>query len=117
MSQCLTANPTSLPAADLEEGSFNYYVVITSTTPTIRVYFTPPRNGVLSGAATVASVYPSGPTYQANWVEFNSAHLDTEYTVQVTYTNPSSEDEARVVPLEVPTKSPKFKPKSTCPTS
>jgi len=118
MSQCITQNPTSLDVVAVEEGAFYYYVVLTSTSPTIKVYFTPPRNGAASGSATVASVYPSGPTYAANWIEFTTSNstLDQEYTVQVTYTNPPSDD-GRVVQLEVPTKSPKFKPKTTCPTS
>ena len=54
MSQCITQSPTSLDVVALEEGDFCYYVVLTSTNPTIKVYFTPERNGAGSGSGPSA---------------------------------------------------------------
>lgn len=119
MSQCITATPTSISVMDLQDsGAFVYTVKVDSAVPQIRIYFTPPRNATASGTIDGVVVTPSGPSVGSDWVEFNTSQIGTEYTVQVSYTNPPPTQESTVTPpLETPTKSPKFKPQSTCPTS
>lgn len=111
MSNCIETTPYTLDIEALEEGSnVDYYVKITSTTPTIRIIFAPPAGGSIEGVSV------TGARHGANWIEFTSANLDTIYTVGVQYTPPAPESEDSPVPtISVPTKSPKFKPQTTCP--
>jgi hypothetical protein len=114
MTYCLTANPTYMHVEDIEESGVVYTVRVTSSAPTLRIYFVPLRiNGVV-GTIAVQGVSPSGPSYGADWVEFTTCQLGTEYTVALNYTDPTTE-KTLGPPLETPTKSPKFKPQSTCP--
>jgi hypothetical protein len=74
-----------------------------------------------TGSINRVTLTPSGPMINGATVTFGTAHLGTTYTVTVDYTASSSFVEAsgdrkRVQPLETPTKTPKFKPVSTCPT-
>ncbi|MBZ5713702.1 hypothetical protein [Nannocystis pusilla] len=114
MTQCITANPTYMHVEDLEEGGAVYTVRVTSSAPTVRIYFVPLRVDGKVGTVGVQGVSPSGPAYGADWVEFTTSQLGTEYTVVVNYTDPTTEN-AVVPPLYTPTKSPKFKPQTTCP--
>jgi hypothetical protein len=70
-----------------------------------------------SGSVDGLVVTPSGPDHGTDWIEFTTSHLDTTYTVQVSYTEHPRPQGRVTPPLETPTKSPKFKPKTTCPTS
>jgi len=116
MSQCITANPTSLSVETLDDSLGNVYTVkVDSETPQLRIYFTPPRTEVAVGAISSVTVNPSGPTCGDDWVEFTTSHIGTEYTVEVGYTDPTSQDRSVTPPLETPSKSPKFKPQTTCP--
>ena len=122
MPQCLTAHPTSLEVTSLEEGDAAYTVLVTEAAPSLTVVFLPPtlRDGsgapISTGSVTGVSVDPSGPACGTNQIVFTTAHLDTTYTVTVTYTEPPRVDTLGP-PLDTPTKSPKFKPLSSCPPS
>lgn len=119
MSQCITADPTTLDVDTLEVGVDSLYTVrVNSTTPKIKITFAPPRTQDSSGSVDGVVVTPSGPDHGTDWVEFTTDHLDTTYTIEVSYTNPPPTlERALPPPLETPTKSPKFKPRLTCPTS
>jgi hypothetical protein len=122
MPQCITENPTSLDVESLDEAN-DYVVRVNTTTPTIRITFTPPRTALSVGSVdsvTVTIFSGSGPLPDsgADWVEFTTSEVGTTYNVAVAYTLPpraDSEDDAGP-PLYVPTKTPKFKPQPTCPT-
>ncbi|MCY1055750.1 hypothetical protein [Nannocystis sp. SCPEA4] len=116
MPQCITANPTYMHVEDLEESGVVYTVRVTSTAPTLRIYFVPLRIDGVVGTVGVQSVSPSGPSYGGDWVEFTTSQLGTEYTIVLNYTDPTTRKELGP-PLYTPTKSPKFKPQTTCPTS
>ncbi|WP_434425877.1 hypothetical protein [Nannocystis pusilla] len=62
------------------------------------------------------TVTPSGPVCGTNQIVFTTNGLNVEYTVTVTYTEPPRIDTLGP-PLDTPTKSPKFKPLTTCPPS
>lgn len=116
MSDCITANPTTINVDALEADVDSVYIVrVTSSMPTIRIVFSPSRNPDSIGSVDGVTVTPSGPDHGTNWVEFTTSHLGTTYTIQVSYTDPLGLNRP-VPPLETPTKSPKFKPQTTCPT-
>ncbi len=116
MSECITANPTTINVDALEADIDSLYIVrITPSMPTIRIVFSPSRNQYSIGSVDNVTVSPSGPDHGTNWVEFTASHLETTYTILVSYTDPHGPDKS-VTPLETPTKSPKFKPQTTCPT-
>lgn len=118
MSQCITANPTSMSVETLNDGlGVVYTVKVDSTVPQLRIYFTPPRTEGAVGSIDGVVVTPSGPTCGTDWIEFTTSHIGTEYTVQVNYSDPSAQDRSVLPPLETPSKSPKFKPQNTCPSS
>jgi len=118
MSDCITTNPTTLQADTLEEGAgFTYFVKVDSSVPRIRIEFSPPRTLDAIGSVDVVSVTPSGPDHGNDWVEFTTGHIGLTYTVQVSYTEPSQPERHRGGPLETPSRSPKFKPQNSCPSS
>ncbi|WAS89739.1 hypothetical protein [Nannocystis punicea] len=117
MPQCITAS-TTLDVATLDEVGF-YTVRVNPAVTSIRITFVPPSNGALVGSIDGVVVTPSGPNYGRDWIEFdyNPSELGTSFTVQVSYTAPPrGEEDGYMPPLETPTKSPKFKPQTTCPT-
>ncbi|MCY0991108.1 hypothetical protein OV203_28445 [Nannocystis sp. ILAH1] len=122
MPQCLTAHPTHLEVTSLEEGDSAYIVVVNSTASSLTVVFDPPvlrdASGapISTGSVTGVSVNPSGPVCGTNQIVFTTAGLNTVYTVTVTYTEPPRID-TMGPPLDTPTKSPKFKPLTSCPPS
>lgn len=122
MPQCLTAHPTYLEVSTLEVGDSAYTVLVTEAAPSLTVVFTPPvlRDAtgapISTGSVTGVSVNPTGPVCGTNQIVFTTAGLNIEYTVTVTYSDPPHIDRVGP-PLETPTKSPKFKPQSTCPPS
>ena len=116
MSECLTAN-TTLDVATLEVGvDFTYFVKVTHAAPNLKVTFAPQRTGTMIGSVDGVLVSPTGPTCGADWVEFTTDHLGTTYTVEVSYSDPHASGDAVTPPLDTPTKSPKFKPQTSCPT-
>ena len=117
MHQCITAS-TRLNVATLEVGSdFVYIVVVDATHSTIRVTFDSTANPAGSGSISGVSVSPSGPSHGTNWVEFSVSDPQVEYTVTITYVDPPTSESRVVPPLETLTKTPKFKPLSSCPPS
>lgn len=100
MSHCIENNPHTIGYSTIEEeNDVDYYVKLPTASATITVIIT---------GGKVVSVSPSGPRHDDDWIEFTNAHLDTVYTVGV---DPVS---ARAL-TEEPTKNPKFKPQTTCP--
>ncbi|PCC74041.1 hypothetical protein SAMN02745121_07560 [Nannocystis exedens] len=116
MPQCITANKT-LDVTTLDESAGVVYPVRVHAAAAIRITFTPPVSGTVRGTVTVVSVSPPGPNYGSDWVEFTTDNLGQEYTVQVSFTEPPKQDDGWPKPLETPSKSPKFKPLTTCPPS
>jgi hypothetical protein len=111
MSECITSNQ-SFPVDELEDGVESVYIVkVTAAMSTIRISFTPPRDLDSIGSVDGVSVTPSGPDHGPDWVDFTTSDLDTTYTVVVNYSDPRERNR-----LDTPTKSPKFRPQTTCPT-
>ncbi|MCY1004289.1 hypothetical protein OV079_01625 [Nannocystis pusilla] len=122
MPQCLTANPTYLEVESLETGDSAYTVRVNAAAPSLTVIFVPPTlrdptgAPISTGSVTGVACYPTGPVCGTNQIVFTTDHLNTEYTVTVTYTEPPRSDTVGP-PLDTPTKSPKFKPLTSCPPS
>lgn len=117
MSECLTSN-TTLIADTLQVGvDFTYFVKVTSAAPSLTVTFAAPRTATSVGSVDGVTVNPSGPICGPDSVEFTTAHLGITYTVEVSYSDPRASGDAVTPPLETPTKSPKFKPQTSCPAS
>jgi hypothetical protein len=106
---CIDQN-TTLPVADLDESSgVNYHVSLEFNAPIV-ITFSPPTNGSID----YVRVRPSGPTTGADFVSFDTANVDIEYTVSVAFTAPSAEAAAGLPISESPTKVPVFKPVTSC---
>lgn len=111
MSHCIENTPHTIDITELEEGSdVDYYVKVTSSAPSVTIVISCPAGASIDGV----DVTPGGPTCGTNWITFTTSQLDRVYTVQVSYTKPTAGEEA-LVPIDTPTKSPKFKVQSSCP--
>jgi hypothetical protein len=103
---CYSTN-TNLDADRLDDGAATTYFVSLASQSPVRMTFVPPSGESITSVAC----WPTGPSTGTNYVEFGTVHLNNTYTVTVVYT-----DNTRMVtPLVTPTKTPKFRPVSSCP--
>ncbi|HLT40636.1 MAG TPA: hypothetical protein VK034_30370 [Enhygromyxa sp.] len=106
---CITAN-TTLPVETLDDGATTiYFVVVSSTTPVTIVFS-------CDGTITSVTNNPSPPRATNNSITFTAAHIGQTFTTTVEYTESGEHQSGdHVNPLETPTKLPKFKPVTSCP--
>lgn len=105
---CITSNST-LSVETLDDGSATTYFVVVSEQDPVTITFS--CNGTIN--SIIAN--PSPPRPLSNTITFTTAYLDQTFTLTIQYTGPTLEDRLHVNPLETPTKTPKFKPVTSCP--
>jgi hypothetical protein len=118
---CIQTN-SNLNAADVDDSTGFIYYVSFLVTSTIRITFTPPTGGSVTGVSVTPPGGAPTPSTGTDWIEFETAHVNIEYPLTVVYTEPSDaprdstgDSDNTIHPLETPTKTPKFKPVWSCP--
>jgi hypothetical protein len=104
---CITTSSTMTVDSLDDSSGVIYYVVVGLTAPTT-ITFTH------SGTIDSITVAPDSIRPEGNSVTFGYNDLNTTFTVTVNYSDPSLRDDP-VHPLETPTKLPKFRPVTSCP--